>query len=209
MTSSRFDQAAATWDEQPARIALSKAIAQAMLDQIPDTAAMTALDYGSGTGLVTLALQPYVQRIIGVDSSPGMLAKLREKVQAMGVGNVESLLLDLATQPPPAELRVDLIVSAMTLHHIRDIPVLLRALAGLLTPGGYLALADLDSEDGSFHPDPTEVYHHGIDRHGLMAQLTTLGFRNVTASTAHVIERPDTDGAMRRYPVFVVSGQAG
>lgn len=207
MSSSRFDQAAATWDEQPVRIALAKAIAQTIRTQVPISPTMTALDYGCGTGLVTLALQPHVQRIIGVDSSPGMLAKLQEKMQALGITNVETLLLDLATQPSPSDLRADLIVSAMALHHIADLPHLLQTLTGLLTPGGYLALADLDAEDGSFHTDMSGVHHLGIDRAWLMAQLRALGYQEVSATTAHVVERPDAAGTPRRYPVFLVSGQ--
>jgi len=206
MTPSRFDLAAATWDEHPARIALTKAIAEAILDQVPVTAAMTALDFGCGTGLVTLALQPYVQRIIGVDSSPGMLAKLREKMQALGITNVETRLLDLTIQPPPPGLCAELIVSAMVLHHIDDLPTILQYLTRMLVPGGYLALADLDTEDGSFHPDPTGVYHAGIDRHWLSNQLIALGFTDVRATTVHVIERPDAEGTPRQYPIFLVSG---
>ncbi|HOF87457.1 MAG TPA: class I SAM-dependent methyltransferase [Armatimonadota bacterium] len=206
MSQSRFDLAAATWDAQPARILQAKTIAQAMLSQVPVHPAMTVLDYGCGTGLVTLALHPHVRRIIGVDSSPGMLAKLHEKLQALGITNVETRLLDLATQPPPPDMRADLIVSAMALHHIADIPHLLRALTELLTPGGSVALADLDAEDGSFHTDMTGVHHLGIDRAWLTAQLVALGFQDVAASTAHIVERLDAAGTPRRYPVFLVSG---
>ena len=206
MSQSRFDQAAATWDEQPTRIMMAKAIAQAILTQVPVSPAMTALDYGCGTGLVTLALQPHLQRIIGVDSSPGMLAKLQEKMQALGITNVETLHLDLATQSPQPGLRADLIISSMALHHIADIPHLLQELTQLLTPGGYLALADLDAEDGSFHTDMSGVHHKGIDRAWLMAQLDALGFEDISATTAHVVERPDETGTPRRYPVFLVSG---
>jgi len=206
MSQSRFDHAAGTWDEQSARIVLAKAIAQTILTQVPVSPTMTALDYGCGTGLVTLALQPHVQRIIGIDSSSGMLAKLQEKMQALGITNVETLLLDLATQPPPPDLRADLIVSAMALHHITDLPHLLQALTGLLTPGGYLALADLDTEDGSFHTDMTGVHHLGVDRAWLIAQLTALSFQDVSATTTHVVERPNDIGMLRRYPVFLVSG---
>jgi ubiquinone/menaquinone biosynthesis C-methylase UbiE len=206
MSQSRFDHAAATWDEQPARLAMTKDVAQTILTHVAVRADMTALDFGCGTGLVTLALQPYVQRIIGVDSSQGMLAKLQEKMQALGVTNVDTLQRDLTTELPPPGLCVDLIVSAMALHHIADIPHLLQALTGLLTPGGYLALADLDAEDGSFHADMTGVHHLGIDRTWLMAQLSALGYQEVSATTAHVVERPDAAGTPRRYPVFLVSG---
>jgi trans-aconitate methyltransferase len=203
---SRFDRAAATWDEQPARVVMAQSIAKAILAQVPVRPSMTAVDYGCGTGLVTLALQPAVARIIGVDSSPAMLAKLQEKTPALGVA-VETRLLDLETQRPPEDVSPDLIVSAMTLHHIAEIPTLLRALHQWLRPGGYLALADLDTEDGSFHQDKTAVHHFGIDREWLAAQLTELGFRDVRAITAHVVERPDAAGTLRRYPVFLVSGR--
>ena len=85
MPSSRFDEAAARWDEQPARVALAQDIAKAILAQVPVRPSMAAIDYGCGTGLLTLALRPAVQRITGVDSSSAMLAKLQEKLQATGV----------------------------------------------------------------------------------------------------------------------------
>jgi 2-polyprenyl-3-methyl-5-hydroxy-6-metoxy-1,4-benzoquinol methylase len=94
----------------------------------------------------------------------------------------------------------------MALHHIADIPALLHTLATLLSPGGYIALADLDTEDGSFHTDLIGVYHHGIDRDWLMAQFMALGFQQVQATTAHVVERPDASGTLKRYPIFLVSG---
>ena len=73
-----------------------------------------------------------------------------------------------------------------------------------LRPGGYLALADLDVEDGSFHPDLRDVHHLGIERGWLIAELRELGFAEVSATTAHVIARPDACGNLKRYPVFLV-----
>ena len=205
MPSSRFDEAAATWDEQPARVALARDIAKAVLVQVPVRSSMTAVDYGCGTGLLTLALRPALRRIIGVDSSSGMLAKLQEKIQTAGVTDVETRLLDLEAQPPADDVAADLIVSAMTLHHIADLPKLLRAFHQWLRPGGCLALADLDTEDGSFHQDAAGVHHFGVDRNWLAAQLMELGLRDVRAATVHVIERPDGAGSLKRYPVFLVS----
>lgn len=204
-TKARFDQAAVTWDENPARLLLATQIVAAIRSQVPIDPGMTVIDFGCGTGLVSLALQPYVDRIIGIDSSPGMLAVLNEKVRQLGITNVETLYRDLYTQPPP-DLHADVIVSAMTLHHIPDLPKVLRALLQMLTPAGYLALADLDAEDGTFHEDSTGVYHQGIDRAWLLAELQQLGLQQLNAGTAHVIERPSADGP-RQYPVFLISAQ--
>jgi tRNA (cmo5U34)-methyltransferase len=206
MSLSRFDRAAASWDEHPGRIRMARSITAAVLAQIPVQPAMTAIDYGCGTGLVTLALQPSVERIIGIDSSSAMLSQLREKVAALGYTHVETRQLDLTTERPPADLAADLIVSAMVLHHVADIPRLLRSLTDLLRPGGYLALADLDQEDGSFHADQTGVHHFGVDRDALLAQLAVLGFTRLHAVTAYVQERPGEHGP-KQYPIFLISGQ--
>ncbi len=204
MSQSRFDQQAASWDEHPDRSAMAKAIALAIIAQVPVNSAMTVLDYGCGTGLVSMVLQPQVKHVIGVDSSQGMLAKLQEKVAAQGVSNVETLLLDLENSQLPPNLSVDLIISSMALHHIKDITALLHALTKMLMPGGYIALADLDSEDGSFHADHTGVHHSGIERKWLIEQLQELGFHKISATTAHVMERAEA-----QFPIFLISGQLG
>ena len=76
-----------------ARVALARDIVQTLLREVPVQPSMAAVDYGCGTGLVTLALQLAVQRLLGADTSPGMLAKLQEKTHAMGVTNVQTRAL--------------------------------------------------------------------------------------------------------------------
>lgn len=207
MSQSRFDKAATTWDEFPPRVALAYAIGEAIRAQVPITDAMTALDFGCGTGLLTFGLQPYVRRVIGIDTSPGMLAVLNEKAAALGLTNVETRQLDLTSEPLPA-MRVDLIVSAMALHHVADVPHLLQVFAQLLMPGGYLALADLVTENGSFHEDHTGVHHFGFDPAWFTVHLPRCGFQQVQATTAHVMERATAEG-VRRYPIFLISGRRG
>ena len=59
-----------------------------------------------------------------------------------------------------------------------------------LKPGGFLALADLDSEDGSFHAPGTEgVFHHGFDRVTLQSTLEIAGFDDVQFVTALEVEK--------------------
>jgi ubiquinone/menaquinone biosynthesis C-methylase UbiE len=206
MSTSRFNQAAATWDQNPRRVEMSRRIAAKMLEERPVQSDMTVIDYGCGTGVVALELAPFVARMIGVDSSPAMLAELRKKADAAGLGHVETLVLDLSVDPLPDGLHADLIISAMALHHVADIPALLRAFTAILNPGGSVALTDLDTEDGTFHDDHTGVHHHGLDRDWLCGQLTALGFQDVSATTAYVAER-ERDGVVREYPAFLVSGQ--
>ena len=126
-----------------------------------------------------------------------MLEKLANKPELQG--KVEVVCSDILETP--LGRKVDLIVSAMAMHHVRDTGRLLQAFAEHLKPAGRIALADLDAEDGSFHPpDTTGVYHHGFDRDALREQLEHHGFSDITFSTALHVER---DG--RRYPIFLLT----
>jgi len=89
-----FDEKAATWDENPLRVMLAHDVADAIIREIKPTRDMDALEYGCGTGLVTLRLQPFVKSITGVDSSQGMLEIIKEKVKNQGLQNVRTQLVD-------------------------------------------------------------------------------------------------------------------
>ena len=200
-----FDKAAATWDEEPRRVKLAEDTAAAIAGMVPLSKTMTAMDYGCGTGLLTLLIQPHVGRIIGADSSKGMLEVLERKVRDRGLDNVSALLLD-AEAGGAAEERVDLLTCHMTLHHVEDIPRLFSRFHEMLFPGGILCLSDLDAEDGSFHSDPTGVFSHGFDRNDLRALLAEAGFTDIRDTTAAVIHKKSAEGE-REYPVFLITAR--
>lgn len=202
MPPSRFDALATSWDDNPVRVALARDVVAAILRQLPITTAMTAMDFGCGTGLVTLGMAEHVHTIMGIDNSAGMLEVLAQKAQAAGLMNVTTRLLDLEEQPVPDDLHVDLIVSAMALHHIADVPRVLADFRTLLAPGGYVALADLVTEDGSFHSADMPIHHRGFSPDWLMEQLRALGFTELEAVIATTITR-----AQGEYPVFLVRGR--
>jgi ubiquinone/menaquinone biosynthesis C-methylase UbiE len=197
-----FDQKAATWDEEPRRVALAKAIAEGIMDSTRLTGEMDILDFGCGTGLLTLNLQPYVQSITGMDTSRGMLDKLAAKIERQQLANVNLFCGDFSTGEQP-EGSFHLIASAMTLHHVADIPRLFAVLSGLLAPGGVLCLADLDKEDGTFHDDSAGVLHAGFDRTLLKKDLTAAGFTVYHDAIVTSISKGTPD-APRDYPVFLV-----
>ncbi|MDD5678004.1 MAG: class I SAM-dependent methyltransferase [Kiritimatiellae bacterium] len=204
----RFDRVAAEWDANPGRAVLARAVADAIRKAVALRPDMNAMDFGAGTGLVTLALLPYVAGITAVDTSGKMLRALDEKLKALRIGNVHTLLSESGKTLLPVSA-FDLIVSSMVLHHIPDVPRTLRQLRPCLRPGGWIALADLDLEDGTFHSDSTGVFHHGFDRDEICRWLQAAGFMNTTARKAHLIVRPAADGPPRQYPVFLVTGRAG
>jgi ubiquinone/menaquinone biosynthesis C-methylase UbiE len=204
---SRFDQLATQWEQNPARAAVTAGIADAMRAMVPFEATWRLLDYGAGTGLLTLALLSEVAEAVAVDTSAGMLAVLRGKLADAGLTQVAVVQANLEAEPwsgPP----VDVAVSAMTLHHLRDVPAVLRRLAEATRPGGWLAVADLDREDGSFHgPEVDDVFHHGFDREQLAGWLVEAGWADVRLADAYRLTKPDAQGAPREYGIFVAAGR--
>ncbi|MBK9964944.1 MAG: class I SAM-dependent methyltransferase [Holophagales bacterium] len=197
----RFDQAAATWDAEERRILLARGVTEAIAARcaLPDD--LDVLDFGCGTGLVSLGLRPLVRRVTGVDTSRGMLDVFERKVLEQGLDGVRAVLL-----PPGAPLslpdRFHLVVSSMTLHHVADLAPLFARFHDHLQPGGRVALADLDHEDGTFHEDARGVVHLGFDRGGIVELLAGAGFVDVEVETAAVTRKGE-----RLYPVFLATGR--
>jgi len=202
-----FEQEAATWDANPKRVKLAQDVAAAIIRVLQPVPHMEALDFGCGTGLVTLRLQPLVRRITGADSSPGMLAVLQDKVKNQGLTNVSTRLVDFEKGEAP-EGRFHLLVSSMTMHHVEDTAALLRLWFDLLLPGGLVGVADLDTEDGSFHGDNTTgVFHRGFERSRVQALLADTGFRQVRATTAAAMKKEIAGGEEREFTVFLITGR--
>ncbi len=197
-----FDRAAERWDANPDRRRLSLALGRALLRTLRPTPELDVLDYGCGTGLITLQFLPRVRRITAADSSAGMLRVLGKKLKAAGLTRVRRLRWDAETEPAPPT-RYDLILSTMTFHHLGRISRVLRAFRRTLVPGGRLAIADLDAEDGSFHADPRGVRHQGFSRRVLSRRLLSAGFRRVRFSTTHRFSRRTTSGR-RRFSAFLL-----
>ena len=203
----RFDVLASGWDSNPDRVALARAVTAAIAAAVPLHKKMQALDFGAGTGLVTLGLLSHVAGVTAVDASAEMLRVLDEKLRALRIDNVHTLACDIARAPLPANA-FDLVASSMVLHHIPEVAPVLARLRPCLRPGGWIALADLDVEDGSFHADMSGVFHKGFDRSTIRRWLTAAGFSHVVVRDAHRIMRTAADGTTREYGVFLAVGQA-
>lgn len=194
-----FQHKAGDWDTRPVPAQISAGVGSALLERLDLRDDMVVMDFGAGTGLICSHVAPHVRRVYAVDVSAAMLDQLSAKPELQG--KVVPMNVDILTTPLPH--KVDLIVSAMAMHHIEDIGRLLQTFAEHLAPGGKVALADLDSEDGSFHPAETKgVYHLGFDRNALRGELEAHGFTDIEFTTAVEVDR---DG--KRYPVFLVTAR--
>ncbi len=194
-----FAEKAASYEQNPQRVDNVVAIGNAIKATIPLQSGMQLLDFGAGTGLLLQQIAPWVAKITALDVSPSMNAQLRAKAADIGC-ELEVLELDL-TQTP-FQRQFDGIISSMTLHHIADIPALLLQFHQLLRPGAFIALADLDTEDGSFHTEDTGVFHCGFDRAEIATQARAAGFVEVQVHAASVVQKPHG-----QYPVFLLTGR--
>lgn len=192
-----FRDKAAEWDARPVPLQISEGVGAAIASRVALDSGLVVMDFGAGTGLVSGRIAPRVKEIVAVDVSPAMLEQLAKKPEL--TGKVHVVCQDLLEAP--LERRVDLVVSAMAMHHVRDTAALARTLFAHLVPGGRVALADLDTEDDTFHPAGTEgVFHAGFDRGALGALLREAGFVDVVFDTACEVTKET-----RRYTVFLVT----
>ncbi|MEV7399762.1 class I SAM-dependent methyltransferase [Streptomyces sp. NPDC091267] len=102
------------------------------------------LDIGSGPGVISCLLAEVFPQaeVVAVDGTPALLERTRDRAQRLGTGDrVTTLHADL-----PGELakvpRADLIWAGNALHHMGDQRAALAGFAGLLRPGGTVALVE-------------------------------------------------------------------
>jgi len=197
-----FDERAKDWDSDPAKVERARVVAQAIRTELPLKAGMTALEFGCGTGLLSFALLQDFSSITLADTSQGMLDVLSGKIKDAGITNMQPLRLDLDNQPLPAS-RFDVTYSLMTMHHVPKTEIFLRHFHALLNPGGFLCIADLDKEDGSFHgPTVTDV-HLGFDQPKLREIVEAAGFGNVHSAPVFAVKKI-VDGREKDFPVFLM-----
>jgi len=135
-----------------------------------------------------------------------MLEVLDEKIRNLKLANMSTRLLDL-TGETAFEDRFHLVHTSMILHHIGPVDVLIEGFYSALHPGGRLAMADLDREDGDFHGYAQGVAHHGFDRLEPEDILKAKGFTAVKTVTAHELSKEVSGGGKKTFPVFLMTGR--
>ena len=201
-----FDQEAAKWDQVPGRVKVVQDIAQSMIRELTLTPDMDVLDFGCGTGLLTFALRPFVRSITGVDSSQGMLDVFKTKIKEQNLNNIKASYLDLDNGGVLSG-SYHLIVSSMTLHHVKEIGPLLKQFQRVIYSSGSLCVADLDLDDGQFHGNNDGVFHDGFNREDLSRMCMSAGFRGMRVAQAAQIEKPVGDGKSRFFTIFLMIGR--
>jgi SAM-dependent methyltransferase len=99
--------------------------------------------------LISFNLLPHAKKIIGLDTSQGMLDVYEQKaaMDEVAASKLSTMCIDILSMSEseiPQEVRdVDVVVCSMAYHHIDDIKGATRVLASLLRKGGHLLVFDL------------------------------------------------------------------
>lgn len=185
-----FAHKANSYEQNKSRVDNVDNIANSIINSTKLDAAMHLMDFGSGTGLLLERIAPHVGKITAVDISSSMNKQLNAKLATLGC---ELEIIEIDLEKSDIDQRFDGIISSMTMHHVRDIDAMFRKFHALLNDGGFIALSDLDSEDGSFHTEDTGVFHTGFDRETLANIARVSGFENVIVTDASVVHKPQGD----------------
>ena len=199
-----FTQNAKDWDT-PERLKRADILTAGILDALKPSKEMVGVDFGAGTGMVTIGVAKKVRHITALDSSEGMLGILRDKIKALQITNISTAAVDIESGASGFK-DLDFIVSTMTMHHVQNISALTQVLYSMLKPGGTVVIVDLEPEDGTYHDNDLEsVWHKGFDKTQLTRIFAAAGFKNITISTVYNMEKKTKDGIIRVYPIFLLS----
>ncbi len=201
--SKHFDREAQNWDADPEKIIRANLFANKIVNFIHPERSMQALEFGCGTGLLSYELKNYFDTITLIDNSRGMINVLEEKIKRNRIDNFKPICIDPLIED--IELKnFDVVYSLMTLHHILDLDKFMKVFNTSLKTGGFLCIADLVTEDGTFHSNPSEFNgHKGFDKEELSLLLKNNGFQTKFYKIVFEIEK-EVDGRMKKYPLFLM-----
>ncbi len=177
-----FEQMAKRYDTEE-RMELAKVIVNEVRLELRNSKLKSLIDYGSGTGLISLDLSDLVDSILLVDSSKEMLEVAKAQISHKGLTNSEVLYSDFTQETP--ELKADIIVMSLVLLHIPDTKKILQALFNILNSGGKLIIIDFDKNDKINHPK----VHNGFAHEKLKKRLLEVGFKSNEIRTFYHVNR--------------------
>lgn len=202
---SDFDEKAAEWDNNPDHFNRAVKLANYLQEHVDLKDVKKAMEYGSGTGLLSFALKDMLPEIILMDNSVEMTKEAQRKIDEQNIKSLHPVQYDIMIQELPEE-RYDLIFILQTFHHIDDSQLFLEKASQLLTAGGNLVIIDLVKEDGSFHEDEFHG-HKGFVREVLAKKLEQAGLTPKHHGICHTIEKELDDGSRKEYPLFMMVGR--
>lgn len=178
MNKDRFDQIAKKYDG-PSRIHLADTIAAEVNKVFENTSYQSLLDYGGGTGLVTLNIERHFDEVTMIDAAPQMIEVFESKIAELGKTHIHAYVGDILSDKTQINATYDIVFLSLVLLHRGDYKALLTALRAKLNPGGLLVLVDFNKNENVYHP---KVYS-GFEQEDIQQLFTELDLTHVQSHT--------------------------
>ncbi|MDQ0230177.1 class I SAM-dependent methyltransferase [Metabacillus malikii] len=176
MENNVFEQLAKRYDTED-RIEIANIIVKEVRPHLQNSKTKTLIDYGSGTGLVSLQVTDLVESVMLIDSSKQMLEVAEAKIKQQSITNATVLYSDFTEATP--DLKADIVLMSLVLLHIKDTKKILQELFNILNDGGQLIIIDFDKNENINHPK----VHNGFIHHELSKTLSEVGFTSIEIRT--------------------------
>lgn len=170
-----FDAMAQSFDTDY-RIQRAQAVGDAIGKSVNIDPQHNVLEFGCGTGLVTMTLIDRIGNITLVDTSEGMLKQLRQKMKEVRSNTRIAIHNDIFSDEIKSG-SFDVIYTSMVLHHINDIDSIAMRFGSLLRKGGRVCIVDLLTVGEEYHrKEPDFSGHHGFEPDWLIQLFSDAGF---------------------------------
>jgi ubiquinone/menaquinone biosynthesis C-methylase UbiE len=202
-TSKYFDSVADKWDDMR-RTFFGDGVRRAAVAAARVAAGAVVADVGTGTGFLAEGALDAGARVIGVDASEGMLARVRERFAGRDfearLGDVDSL--------PLADGEADAVLANMVLHHAPDPPRAIREMARVLKPGGRLVVTDADSHTHEWLRTEQHDRWLGFAREDIARWFAEAGLDDVSVGDTQEICSPTSEcGTKAAITIFLARGR--
>jgi SAM-dependent methyltransferase len=187
---SRFDEVAATYDDEQNDTPEYRACVSLVVDAVRDGldgGEETVLDVGCGTGAIALAVADDAGRVIGRDISDGMLERGREKAAEENFEHVSFGTGRFREPNVPADANVDVVASNFAMHHLSDDEKrdAIEVLAGLeprrVVLGDVMLFGEADPDEPFYSPEVDDPATVGV----LVEAFTDAGFVVTDVTAVH------------------------
>ncbi|CDM70187.1 type 12 methyltransferase [Clostridium bornimense] len=197
-----FDYVAKEWDT-PRRIERAKIISKEISRSIDNIEIKSAMEFGCGTGLISLNLVNKFKNITLIDNSEEMIQIVNKKISECDFQNIKSICDNITDMK--INDTYDVIYSSMSLHHIVNVKKVLNKLYYSLNSDGVLCIVDLNEENGRFHKNEEDFNgHNGFNQQWLKEVVEEVGFKSVKSRTFYN-GRKNIDGEEVPYSLFILS----
>lgn len=139
---------------------------------------LDVVDFGCGTGVLSVELARWAHRVTAVDRSPVALEAARIRAKREGLNNIAFVEADLHALPKNLSGK-DLVVISQSLHHVEQPERVLAGAARVLKPGGRVVVLELMPHDEQWVKSRLGHHHLGFEPSTLVTAMAAAGFSDV------------------------------